>query len=119
METIKNILNTIKGIVCAIIAAILTVVSIPIFIVGFLLLFIAAMIIQCALYLIGEWGVMKENGVVYESKHIVIEELPNGMFIHDKAKQQQVQVGDLEDIDALIESLLRLKQAWYSGERYE
>ena len=119
METIKNILNTIKSIICAIIAAILTIVSIPMFVVGLLLVFIAASLIQCALHLVGEWCVMKENGVVYESKHIVIEELPNGMFIHDKAKQQQVQVGDLEDIDALIESLLRLKQAWYSVEWYE
>lgn len=49
-----KVLNTIKQIICAVIAAMLTVVAFPIFIVGFLLLFIAAMIIQCALYLVGE-----------------------------------------------------------------
>lgn len=54
METVKNVLDTIGRIFCAIIAAILVVVAFPIFIVGFLLLFIAATIIQCALYLVGE-----------------------------------------------------------------
>ena len=54
METVKNILNTTGQIFCAIIAAMLVVVAFPIFIVGFLLLFIAAMTVQCALYLIGE-----------------------------------------------------------------
>lgn len=49
-----KVLNTIKQIICAIIAAMLVVVAFPIYIVGFLLLFIAAMIIQCALYLVGE-----------------------------------------------------------------
>lgn len=49
-----KVLNTIKQIICAIIATMLVVAAFPIFIVGFLLLFIAAMIIQCALYLIGE-----------------------------------------------------------------
>ena len=54
METVKNVLDTIGRIFCAIIAAMLAVAAFPIFIVGFLLLFIAATIIQCALYLIGE-----------------------------------------------------------------
>lgn len=54
METVKNVLDTIGRIFCAIIAAMLVVVAFPMFIGGFLLLFIAAMIIQCALYLIGE-----------------------------------------------------------------
>lgn len=49
-----KVLNTIKQIICAIIAAMLVVVAFPAFIVGFLLLFIAATIIQCALYLVGE-----------------------------------------------------------------
>lgn len=50
----SNVLNTIKSIICAIIAAILTIVSIPMFVVGLLLAFIAASLIQCALHLIGE-----------------------------------------------------------------
>lgn len=54
METVKNVLNTTKQIICAIIAAMLVVVAFPTFIVGFLLLFIAASLIQCALHLIGE-----------------------------------------------------------------
>ena len=54
METVKNILNTIGRIFCAIIAAMLVVVAFPAFIVGFLLVYIAAMLIQCALFLIGE-----------------------------------------------------------------
>ena len=54
METVNNVLDTIGRIFCAIIAAMLVVVAFPAFIVGFLLLFIAATIIQCALYLIGE-----------------------------------------------------------------
>ena len=54
METVKNVLNTIGRIFCTIIAAMLVVVAFPIFIVGFLWLFIAAMLIQCALFLIGE-----------------------------------------------------------------
>ena len=54
METVKNVLDTTGRIFCAIIAAMLVVVAFPIFIVGFLLSFIAAMLIQCALFLIGE-----------------------------------------------------------------
>lgn len=54
METVKNVLDTLGRIFCAIIAAILAIVSIPMFVVGLLLVFIAATIIQCALYLIGE-----------------------------------------------------------------
>ena len=54
METVKNVLNTIKQIICAIIAAMLVVVAIPIFVVGLLPVHIAASLIQCALYLIGE-----------------------------------------------------------------
>ena len=49
-----KVLNTIKQIICAIIAAMLVMAAFPVFIVGFLLLFIAATTIQCALYLIGE-----------------------------------------------------------------
>ena len=62
MGTVKNILNTIEQIFCAIIAAMLVVVAIPTFIVGFLLVFIAAMLIQCALYLIGESYEYERNG---------------------------------------------------------
>lgn len=54
--------------------------------------------------------------VVYESKNIVVEETPAGCFITDKVKGVTIQVGFLEDINAIIDSLERLKLEWYSEE---
>lgn len=54
--------------------------------------------------------------VVYESKNIVVEETPNGCYITDNVTGTTIQVGFLEDINAIIESLTRLKLEWYSEE---
>ena len=54
MKHIKNILSTINNIACAIVAAIMFILSIPIFVVGMLLVYIAGLLVQCALYFIGE-----------------------------------------------------------------
>jgi hypothetical protein len=54
--------------------------------------------------------------VVYESKNIAVEETPNGCYITDNVRGTTVQVGFLEDINAIIESLNRLKLGWYSEE---
>ena len=52
--------------------------------------------------------------VVYESKCIVVEETPAGCFITDERRGTTVQVGDVADINAIIDSLERLKSEWYS-----
>ena len=51
--------------------------------------------------------------VTYESDNIIIEETPSGCFITDKLKGTTIQVGELVDINAIINSLYRLKLAWY------
>ena len=51
--------------------------------------------------------------VVYESDNIIIEEVPVGCFITDKLKGATIQVGELADISAMINSLYRLKLIWY------
>lgn len=55
--------------------------------------------------------------VVYESKYITIEETPAGCFISDERRNTTVQVGELADINAIINSLERLKSEWYSEEK--
>lgn len=55
--------------------------------------------------------------VVYESKYITIEETPAGCFISDERRNTRVQVGELADINAIIDSLERLKLTWYSEEK--
>lgn len=55
--------------------------------------------------------------VVYKSKYIVIEETPAGCFISDERSNNTVQVGELADINAIIDSLERLKSEWYSEEK--
>ena len=52
--------------------------------------------------------------VVYESKDVMVEETPSGCFITGKDRGVTVQVGDLADINAIIDSLERLKSEWYS-----
>lgn len=51
--------------------------------------------------------------VTYESDNIIIEETPNGCFITDKLKGATSQLGELADINAMINSLHRLKLIWY------
>lgn len=55
--------------------------------------------------------------VVYESRDILVEETPVGCFITDKLKGTTVQVGELLDVTAILDSLIRLKSAWYSEEK--
>ena len=52
--------------------------------------------------------------VVYESEDILVEETPVGCFITGKDRGTTVQVGELADINAIIDSLERLKSEWYS-----
>ena len=52
--------------------------------------------------------------VVYESKGIMVEETPTGCLITGKDRGTTVQVGELADINAIIDSLERLKSEWYS-----
>lgn len=54
--------------------------------------------------------------VVYESRDILVEETPVGCFITDKVKGVTIQVGNLVDVDAIIESLSHLKLEWYGEE---
>ena len=54
--------------------------------------------------------------VVYESEGIMVEETPVGCFITGKDRGTTVQVGELADINAIIDSLERLKSVWYSKE---
>ena len=51
---------------------------------------------------------------VYESEGILVEETPVGCFITGKDRGTTVQVGELADINAIIDSLERLKSDWYS-----
>lgn len=55
--------------------------------------------------------------VVYESKTVMIEETPAGCLISDERRNTTVQVGELADINAIINSLERLKSEWYSEEK--
>lgn len=55
--------------------------------------------------------------VVYESQTVMVEETPVGCFITGKDRGTTVQVGELADINAVIDSLERLKSTWYSKEK--
>lgn len=55
--------------------------------------------------------------VVYESQTVMVEETPVGCFITCKDRGVTVQVGELADINAIIDSLERLKSEWYSEEK--
>ena len=50
---------------------------------------------------------------VIKGNYIAIEELPIGCVVTDSIKNSSVIIGDLKDIDLLIESLQKLKSAWY------
>ena len=51
---------------------------------------------------------------VYVSENMIIEEKPQGCFIHDNHRKVGVLIGNEKDIDAVIESLTNLKNTKYS-----
>lgn len=53
------------------------------------------------------------NANCYDGKRIFIEETPQGCLVYDKVRKDTLVIGDLEDINALIESLELLKKVWY------
>ena len=53
-----------------------------------------------------------------KGNYITIEELPIGCVVTDNITNSGVIIGDLNDVDLLIESLQKLKTAW-SGENNE
>lgn len=53
---------------------------------------------------------------VYVSENMIIEETPQGCYIHDNHRKVCVLIGNEKDIDAVIESLTKLKNTWYSKE---
>ena len=53
---------------------------------------------------------------VYVSENMIIEETPQGCFIHDNHRKVCVLIGNEKDIDAVIESLTKLKNTKYSEE---
>ena len=53
-----------------------------------------------------------------KGKYITIEEMPFGCVVNDIESGRHVVIGDLEDVDLLIESLQRLRADWY-GDTYE
>ena len=53
---------------------------------------------------------------VYVSENMIIEETPQGCFIHDNHRKVGVLIGNEKDIDAVIESLTKLKNIKYSEE---
>ena len=55
---------------------------------------------------------------VIKGKYITIEELPIGCVVTDNITNSGVIIGDLNDVDLLIESLQKLKNAW-CGENNE
>ena len=48
-----------------------------------------------------------------KGNYIAIEEMPFGCVVNDIESGRHVVIGDLEDIDLLIDSLQRLKAEWY------
>ena len=55
---------------------------------------------------------------VIKGKYITIEELPIGCVVTDNITNSSAIIGDLKDVDLLIESLQKLKSEWY-GENNE
>ena len=53
---------------------------------------------------------------VIRGKEINLEETYNGLFINHIKTGNVIQIGCLEDIDILIESLLLLKKSWYESD---
>ena len=50
---------------------------------------------------------------VIKGNYITIEEMPFGCVVNDTESGGYVVIGDLEDVDLLIDSLQRLKADWY------
>lgn len=50
---------------------------------------------------------------VIKGKYITIEELPIGCVVTDSITNSSVVIGDLKDVDLLIENLQKLKSAGY------
>lgn len=48
-----------------------------------------------------------------KGNYITIEEMPIGCVVNDIVSGGHVVIGDLEDVDLLIDSLQRLKSDWY------
>ena len=48
-----------------------------------------------------------------KGNYITIEEMPFGCVVNDTESGGHVVIGDLEDVDLLIDSLQRLKADWY------
>ena len=48
-----------------------------------------------------------------KGKYITIEEMPIGCVVNDIVSGGHVVIGDLDDVDLLIDSLQRLKADWY------
>lgn len=51
---------------------------------------------------------------VYVSDNMIIEETPQGCYLHDNHRKVCVLIGNEKDIDAVIESLTKLKNIKYS-----
>ena len=51
-----------------------------------------------------------------KGNYITIEEMPFGCVVNDIEAGRYVVIGDLEDVDLLINSLQRMKAEWY-GDR--
>ena len=52
-----------------------------------------------------------------ETEYITIEELPVGCVIHDKIQNCSIIIGSKKDAKAVIESLERLIDCWYSEDK--
>lgn len=50
-----------------------------------------------------------------KGNYIAIEEFPFGCVVKDIDSGRYVVIGNLEDVDLLIDSLQRLKADWYGG----
>ena len=48
-----------------------------------------------------------------KGNYITIEEMPFGCVVNDIVAGGHVVIGDLEDVDLLIDSLQRMKADWY------
>lgn len=49
----------------------------------------------------------------FKGNYITIEEMPFGCVVNDIESGRHVVIGDLEDVDLLIDSLQRMRADWY------
>ena len=54
-----------------------------------------------------------------KTEYIEIEELPVGCVVTDKISGKTIVIGSRQDAEALIESLGRLIDCWYSKESFK